>query len=223
MVKDNKKKTGEGAGQQPSSAVFAGIGSVLLLMPLIVASLVTTGVIRIDFRGFWQIFLEALLYGLLTIGAAYLLVAIHFVIKDRANIIRLMNMGDVVSDSFPAPQDEQIITLFDNDGGMKLSVRLRNIFFIESDDNYIKVWYSDNNGELKQYMLRCRLKTVEESFAGSDLVRCHRKYIVNISKVDVLSREKEGYYIDLGIETAHALPVSRTYEASVLARFNSRK
>ena len=72
-------------------------------------------------------------------------------------------------------------------------------------------------------MLRCRLKTVEESFAGSDLVRCHRKYIVNISKVDVLSREKEGYYIDLGIETAHALPVSRTYEASVLSRFNSRQ
>ncbi|MBO4595979.1 MAG: LytTR family transcriptional regulator [Bacteroidales bacterium] len=223
MVKDNNKKPAENGGQQPSSSVFAGIGSVLLLMPLIVASLVTTGVIRIDFRGFWQIFLEAFLYGLLTIGAAYLLVALHFVIKDRANIIRLMNMGDVVSDSFPAPQDEQIITLFDNDGDMKLSVRLRNIFFIESDDNYIKVWYADNNGEVKQYMLRCRLKTVEESFAGSDLVRCHRKYIVNLSRIETLTRQKEGYYIDLGIETANALPVSKTYEASVLARFNARQ
>ena len=35
MVKDNKKKSEENGGQQPSSSVFAGIGSVLLLMPLI--------------------------------------------------------------------------------------------------------------------------------------------------------------------------------------------
>lgn len=221
MEKDRKKKLGEEL-QPNTSAVLAGLGSVLLLMPLIVATLVTTGIIRIDFRGFWQVFLEALLYGVLTIGAAYLLLAIHFVIRERANIIRILNMGSVVSDSVTAPQDEQIVTLFDNDGDMKLSVRLRNIYFIESDDNYIKVWYSDNDGELKQYMLRCRLKTVEESFAGSDLVRCHRKYIVNVSRVDVLSKEKDGYVLDLGIEQARELPVSKTYEQPILAKFNSR-
>ena len=153
MEKDRKKKLGEEL-QPNTSAVLAGLGSVLLLMPLIVATLVTTGIIRIDFRGVWQVFLEALLYGVLTIGAAYLLVAIHFVIRERANIIRILNMGSVVSDSVTAPQDEKIVTLFDNDGDMKLSVRLRNIYFIESDDNYIKVWYSDNDGELRQYMLR---------------------------------------------------------------------
>ena len=221
MEKDRKKKLGEEL-QPNTSAVLAGLGSVLLLMPLIVATLVTTGIIRIDFRGFWQVFLEALLYGVLTIGAAYLLLAIHFVIRERANIIRILNMGSVVSDSVTAPQDEQIVTLFDNDGDMKLSVRLRNIYFIESDDNYIKVWYSDNDGELKQYMLRCRLKTVEESFAGSDLVRCHRKYIVNVSRVEVLSKEKDGYVLDLGIEQARELPVSKTYEQPILAKFNSR-
>lgn len=221
MEKDRKKRLGEDL-LPAGPAVFAGIGSVLLLMPVIVATLVTTGIIRIDFRGFWQVFLEALLYGVLTIGAAYLLVAIHFVIRERANIIRILNMGSVVSDSVTAPQDEQIVTLFDNDGDMKLSVRLRNIYFIESDDNYIKVWYSDNNGDLKQYMLRCRLKTVEESFAGSDLIRCHRKYIVNVSRVEVLSKEKDGYVLDLGIEQARELPVSKTYEQPILAKFNSR-
>ena len=118
MEKDRKKKLGEEL-QPNTSAVLAGLGSVLLLMPLIVATLVTTGIIRIDFRGFWQIFLEALLYGVLTIGAAYLLLAIHFVIRERANIIRILNMGSVVSDSVTAPQDEQIVTLFDNDGDIQ--------------------------------------------------------------------------------------------------------
>lgn len=71
-------------------------------------------------------------------------------------------------------------------------------------------------------MLRCPLKTVEDSFADSDLVRCHRKYIVNITKVKILKAEKEGYKISLGIDGADTIPISKTYEQNVLARFNSR-
>ncbi len=142
-------------------------------------------------------------------------------IHKRGDIFRLTNLGNVVSDQVPSASDEQIITLFDNEGSMKLSVRLKNIYYIESDDNYIKVWYEDHVGSMKQYMLRCRLKTVEESFTNSDLVRCHRQYIVNISKVQVLHREKDGYYLDLG-EGAGDVPVSKTYEPAVLGRFNSR-
>ena len=71
-------------------------------------------------------------------------------------------------------------------------------------------------------MLRCRLKTVEDSFAGSDLVRCHRKYIVNITKVRILKAEKEGYRISFGIDSIGTIPISRTYEQNVLARFNSK-
>ena len=207
--------------QAGSTAIYAG-ATTLVIMPLAVASLVTLDIIRIDFRGFWQIFLEALLYGVLTIGTVYVLIAIRYVLKDKGNTVRLTDMAEVVSDSVPAPQDKQIINLFYNDGTMKFSVRLKNIFFIESDDNYIKVWYTDSYGAMRQYMLRCRLKTIEDSFAGSDLVRCHRKYIVNISKVEILSKEKDGYVMDLGIEQAKAIPVSRTYEQTVLSRFNSR-
>lgn len=72
------------------------------------------------------------------------------------------------------------------------------------------------------YMLRCRLKTVEESFAGSDLVRCHRKYMVNMSKVQLLTSEKDGYYIDLDIDSVDRIPVSKTYEEKILSIFNSR-
>ena len=99
---------------------------------------------------------------------------------------------------------------------------MNNIFYIESDDNYIKVWYSDSGGEVKQYMLRCRLKTVEDSFAGSDLVRCHRKYIVNLLRVQVLSKERDGYCIKLDLPTAEPIPVSKTYEKTIISRFNSR-
>jgi len=165
--------------------------------------------------------LVSLIVSSASLAVSCLVLALLLRIQGRGDIFRLTNLGNVVSDQVPSASDEQIITLSDNEGSMKLSVRLKNIYYIESDDNYIKVWYEDHAGSMKQYMLRCRLKTVEESFTGSDLVRCHRQYIVNMSKVQVLHKEKDGYYLDLG-EGAGDVPVSKTYEPAVLARFNSR-
>lgn len=165
-------------------------------------------------------------FSLLVAGVALLVACVVFIkvyrIGKGVEVIRLTNMGSVVSDQPASAPDEKIITLSDNEGTMKLSVRQRNIFFIESDDNYIKVWYEDHSGAVRQYMLRCRLKTVEASFSGSDLIRCHRKYIINISKVQVLSKKKDGYLIELDGDMFPDIPVSKTYESAVLARFNSR-
>lgn len=116
----------------------------------------------------------------------------------------------------------QKITLFDNNGSLKLSLSPENLYYIESDDNYIKVWYTDSKGELKQYMLRCRLKTVEESFKGSGLIRCNRKYIVNIKKVRMLRKESDGYVLDIDNEAINPIPITKTYTDSVLSYFTEQ-
>jgi hypothetical protein len=166
---------------------------------------------------------RTLLYCLMTMGIPYLIAGMYFAIRDRDQTIRMINYGNVVSDEELPSHEEQKITLFDNNGVMKLSVSASNLYYIESDDNYIKVWYTDSADVLKQYMLRCRLKTVEESFRDSDLVRCHRKYVVNMSKVKVLSKEKGGYYLELDSDLTGPIPISKTYEETVLARFNAQK
>ena len=135
----------------------------------------------------------------------------------------LLNYSTVVTDEVLPPREEKKITLFDSAGALRLSVKSSNLYYIESDDNYVKVWYTDSLGEMKQYMLRCRLKTVEESFTDSDLVRCHRKYIINIRKVRVLCSGKDGYSVELESDSTPTIPVSKTYEQAVLARFNSRQ
>lgn len=168
----------------------------------------------------WKIFGRSLLYGTIALGVPYLISGMYFAIIDKNNTIRLMNYENVVTDEPVRPDTQmQKITLFDNSGALKLSLSPENLYYIESDDNYIKVWYTDSKGELKQYMLRCRLKTVEESFKGSGLVRCNRKYIVNIHKVNTLRKESEGYFLDLANESIPPLPVTKTYTDTVLSYF----
>ena len=165
-----------------------------------------------------QIFCRSLLYGTIALGVPYVISGMYFAIIDKNKTIRLMSYDNVVTDE-PTTPDTQKITLFDNNGSLKLSLSLENLYCIESDDNYIKVWYTDSKGDLKQYMLRCRLKTVEESFRGSALVRCNRKYIVNIRKVKVLRKESDGYVLDLDNEAIPTLPVTKTYTDTVLSHF----
>lgn len=171
----------------------------------------------------WQILGGSLLYCLICLGIPYLISGMFFALVDKNKTIRLMNTRDVVSDE---PEESrngiQKVTLYDNSGVMKLSVSLENLYYIESDDNYVIVWYTDSKGAMKKYMIRCRLKTIEESFKGSSLVRCHRKYIVNMDKVKVLRKEKDGYELDLENDAIPPISITRTYADNVLGRFQEQ-
>ena len=180
------------------------------------------GIIDLEDMAFGSLFLSAVVYSLISLGVPYALVTQYLLIEEKDKTIRLMDYKSVVVDTPVTPGGEQRITLFDNGGALKFSISPDNLYLIESDDNYIQVWYTDSGGNMKKYMLRCRLKTVEESFADSDLVRCHRKYIINIRKVRILTSSKYGYGIDLGRDVIPRIPVSKTYAQAVLARFNSR-
>ena len=180
------------------------------------------GIIRLEVNSFSRIFLNAFVYCFVSLIIPYIIAGMYFAIIDKNNTIRLMNYANVVSDEPVFPSDEQKITLFDNSGVLKLSLRLSSLYYIESDDNYIMVWYTDSKGELKKYMLRCRLKTVEESFKGSSLVRCHRKYIVNMDKVKVLRKEKDGYEMDLDNDLIPPISITKTYAENVLGILDKR-
>ena len=170
-----------------------------------------------------EIFGRSLLYGTIALGVPYLISGMYFSINDKNKTILLMSYENVVTDEAPLPENSlKKITLFDNSGSLKMSLNLDSLYYIESDDNYIKVWYTDNKGELKQYMLRCRLKTVEESFKGC-LIRCNRKYIVNIEKVKVLRKESDAYVLELDNKAIPTLPVTKTYTDIVLAHFTEKQ
>lgn len=184
---------------------------------------ITVGVITTEYT-MWDTLGKSVTNGFVALGIPYILSGMYFAIIDKNNTIRLMNYENVVTDE-PKKTDTSMkkITLFDNSGTLKLSVSPENLYYIESDDNYIKVWYIDSKKQLQNYMLRCRLKTVEDSFKDSGLIRCNRKYIVNLSKVSMLRKENDGYILDLCNESIPPLPVTKTYTDLVLGYFTEQQ
>lgn len=180
------------------------------------------GTLDVDGLPYAVLYCKSVAYCFLAVILPSLFCMMWLDIMDKENTIRMINYGNVVSDVQLPPQQENKISLFDNNGVLKLSINESNLLYIESDDNYVKVWFHDNGGVIKQYMLRCRLKTIEESFLDSNLVRCHRKYIVNLMRVRLLSKGSDGYVITLDDDTLSPIPVTKTYEENVLQRFNSR-
>ena len=170
-----------------------------------------------------EVFSRSFINGAVALGIPYIVSAMYFAIIDKNNTIKLMNYDNVVTDEPVKSANRQKITLFDNSGTLKLSISPESLYYIESDDNYIKVWYTDSKGELTQYMLRCRLKTVEDSFKDAGLVRCNRKYIININKVCALHKENEGYLLNLCNAAIPPIPITKTYLDATLAYFTEQQ
>lgn len=162
------------------------------------------------------VFKHALPYCTISLGVPYFMAAMYFTIIDKNKTIQLMNYENIVTDEVPVNGKQlKKITLFDNNGALRMSVSLENLYYIQSDDNYINVWYTNNKGELQRYMLRCRLKTVEESFKGSGLIRCNRQYVVNMSKVCNMRREGTTYILELNNQAIQPIPVTKSYTQEV--------
>jgi hypothetical protein len=82
-----------------------------------------------------------------------------------------------------------------------------DLLFIESADNYSMFYIADAN-EVKKQMLRGSLKKMEEQVRHAALYRCHRTYIVNLSKVISVSGNAQGYRLHFA-GTGLTVPVSR--------------
>lgn len=125
------------------------------------------------------------------------------------------NMESVDNQSF----SDSKITFLDDSGALRLTVASENLYCIRSDDNYVDILYSDNKGLLRKYLLRSRLKSVEETCAGTSLVRCHRQFIVNLLKVKILRCSDAGYELELDNKELPPIPVSKTYAKSIAEKF----
>lgn len=158
----------------------------------------------------------------LALGVPYVVSALWVTLKDMHNTLQVTDTKNITSDGEAIAQNIDIINIADNKGVLKFSVKLDNLYYIKAEDNYTIVYYS-KNGMLNRYMIRCKIQTIEDTFRGTPLMRCHRTYIVNTNKIKVLRHESDGFYMDFDFEGIDPIPVSKTYTKSVVDYFSDRK
>ncbi len=168
------------------------------------------------------IFGKSLLITFVALAVPYTIVDLMILLNDSRRKLTLTKSDAVESDDEVLPEHTEIINLMDNNGNLKLSVKLDNLYYIKAEDNYINVFYQ-RNGAIASYMLRCKMKTIEDNCVdSSSLMRCHRSYIVNIKKVSVMHNEAEGFILEFEREGLDSVPVSKTYSKRVLEAFNKK-
>ncbi len=74
-----------------------------------------------------------------------------------------------------------------------LSIKINSLLFIKSANNYIEVYYKEND-EVKNQMVRCSLSKAEDILKDFDFViRCQRTYIVSNKHIERIEGNSQGY------------------------------
>lgn len=144
----------------------------------------------------------------------YSMTWLFFSWKDKNKKLEKIEKDEHVTDQ----TKKGMLSFYDEKGDFKLSVQSDQLLYLESADNYVKIYYL-NKGKLSNFMLRNSLKTLDDNFINTAMIRCHRSFIVNFDKVKVLRKEKDGIYLALDLENIPDIPVSKTYTEKVMAKF----
>lgn len=122
--------------------------------------------------------------------------------------------GLKIQSDTPAKMDgTHIVSIHDNRGKIKFSLRIMDILYAVSEDNYVKVFY-EQDGVVHNSMIRTTAKNIEEDLEGQ-ITRCHRSYLINIAKVRFFNNDRDNLYVLLDQEGINPIPVSRSYRDTI--------
>lgn len=160
-------------------------------------------------REYLSVFKESAINTSLVLLLPYSALHLYFSYQEKERQLRLLE-----EDRAEAANKLSVFSFYDEKHELRLSVKRTNLLYIESADNYVCIWYL-NKGVLTKFMLRNSLKAIEESLTETNVLRCHRSYMVNFDQVKVIRREKDGVYLELGVEKVPDIPISKTYSEKV--------
>lgn len=105
---------------------------------------------------------------------------------------------------------QEHIELVSENRSEKLALASGELILVKSSENYVEIQYMAGGSGAKK-LLRTTFKSIEDQLRPfSQMIRCHRSYIVNMDQVIKLHREYGRIYLKMnGIE--EDIPVSRQY------------
>jgi len=163
-----------------------------------------------------QLFQKSFVNTSLVLLLPYSISILFFSWKEKNRLLKAQE-GD---DSTIPTHKKSLIGFQDEKGELKISIMLENLVLIESADNYATIHYI-NKDKLNTFLIRNSLKWIEDNLTkDTSLVRCHRSYIINLDKVRVFKKTKNGIFMELEAPDTPDIPVSKTYYNKVMEKFS---
>ncbi len=167
-------------------------------------------------RDFVEIFHNSTINTSLVILLPYSILWLYFSWREKNSLLQKMSTDEPAIEL----QKKSLLAFPDEKGELKISIVLENLLYIDSSDNYVTIHYLNKSKNLK-FLLRNSLKWIDENLTiETPLVRCHRSFIVNLDKVKVLRKTKDGILLELDAINTPDIPVSKTFYEKVMAKFS---
>ena len=155
---------------------------------------------------------------LLIIAIPYTILTLYAAYKSKTEELEMLQYKLALNGE-PSVMYPSLVNLYDYNGTLKLTINSESLYYMESQDNYVKIFY-ENQGKLLSYMLRSRTKTIEENLAETSMVRCHRSYMVNVMKINHITKGGKARYIVLSNNDIKPIPVSNSYFKNLVEKID---
>lgn len=167
----------------------------------------------------WHILFKAFGCILLIMFIPYTIITLYAAYKAKDEELQMLQYEMALANE-PSVAYPSLVNLYDYNGILKLTINSDSLYYMESQDNYVKIYY-ENQGKLQSYMLRCRTKTIEESLADTSMVRCHRSFMVNVVNINHIRKEGKSRYIVLTNNSIKPIPVSKSYFKNLIEKIDN--
>ena len=128
------------------------------------------------------------------------------------------NNGNLTESLRDFPYSDHIKPISTSSGSI-LAIQPDDIIYMKSDDNYVNIFYSDEN-KVKKELVRSTLKSISLNLQFPFL-RVHRSYLVNFNKVRKVEGNNQSLQLTLQ-EIDSVIPVSKTYVSKVIDSLTSQ-
>jgi hypothetical protein len=159
---------------------------------------------------FFDLWFSNILECIFLIGLPYFASIMYLSFNEKNNIVT--NLQDQLNKGKIDP--DTLISFKENSDKTKLSLRLGDLLYVESNDNYVIIFYSNGN-KVEKRILRNTIKQLEQELIPYEIIRCHRSYLVN--PININRKEKTSKGLNLFFREFEELvvPVSKSYTSEL--------
>ena len=197
--------------------LFKSLSKLTIVVWFLVEIILITSVTFLLYNilgGFHDFYFSSYLKHILELGIvlAFPFAAILFYFKHTTILKEYMEIKSLSKDSDAM---QEIILLSGDYKNDQIALPLNSIVFIESEDNYVSLNYLEDQ-QLKKYLIRSTLSSLEQKLTPKFFLRCNRSIIVNLMHLESFKHHQKKLTLKLKL-VSDSIIVSKSHQTKILS------